>query len=485
MDGLRIEMQKTMFDMRNTKFDWKKFGRRALPVAALGLAATAALCAKKQSSPPNPALLQTRLRFQCQPASTWEKKGMLPSPASLEKSLKAAGLKPSEILSLRRAAQRLRGPIEKDIVDIETKCQAARETGGDASSTCSALYREAVATWRQKGYFEEPQEFERPRSVGELNIITQEDESYGRDIGCPLPLLLTRTVDCPIDPQCLGAAQTEACADALEANGVVLLGNILARPEVQALRDRFQLQISALDQKKTKDGSFPPVRTFIPEALEAEDPDLVVVQSTTGRHHYILRGRPLEMAVSAAQAGAVPVLWTFLERAARAAGLPEDSRPYISEVQLLVSDPCAVDQFWHVDNTAPGLTLFIPLTEVPEDLGPTLFHPGSQWYYGQVPGSSSVFSRLSNFASSFLSSEGVMVGAMGAGDGLLYDSRIIHRGAINKRYDRTRVALVFRYDFKRPPGIGVVGSQVLSWAGNSLALFQSFYSKLPSGDSAK
>lgn len=34
------------------------------------------------------------------------------------------------------------------------------------------------------------------------------------------------------------------------------------------------------------------------------------------------------------------------------------------QVQLLVTDPCAIDQFWHVDNTAPGLTLFIPLTQV-------------------------------------------------------------------------------------------------------------------------
>ena len=45
---------------------------------------------------------------------------------------------------------------------------------------------------------------------------------------------------------------------------------------------------------------------------------------------------------------------------------------------------------------------------------------------------------------------------LNAGDAFLYDSRLLHRSAANRRYDRTAAVLVFRYDFERPPGMGCV-----------------------------
>ncbi|CAK8995291.1 Ankyrin-3 (ANK-3) (Ankyrin-G) [Durusdinium trenchii] len=49
---------------------------------------------------------------------------------------------------------------------------------------------------------------------------------------------------------------------------------------------------------------------------------------------------------------------------------------YLSECQLLVSDPGAVNQIWHCDNLQPGLTMILPLTDVDEELGPTHLLPG-------------------------------------------------------------------------------------------------------------
>merc|ERR1719203_247581 len=130
---------------------------------------------------------------------------------------------------------------------------------------------------------------------------------------------------------------------------------------------------------------------------------------------------------------------------------------YVSEVQILVSDPCAVDQFWHIDNTAPGVTVLLPLTPVPEEIGPTAFLPSSHLLFGKGPGSSpGLIGRCMAFASSMLTADGVPATSMNAGDALIYDSRLLHYGKANRLYDRTRVALVFRCDFMRPPGVGVV-----------------------------
>ena len=39
--------------------------------------------------------------------------------------------------------------------------------------------------------------------------------------------------------------------------------------------------------------------------------------------------------------------------------------PYLSEVQLAICDPLAEAQFWHKDNAAHGLTVLVPLTNMP------------------------------------------------------------------------------------------------------------------------
>jgi len=332
--------------------------------------------------------------------------------------------------------------------------------------------------WMKAGYLAEPVQ-RRTAHLAKMGVdsISNIDESYGRDIGSEVPLcLLAEGSDaetCRLD-----AEEWAAAAQALDDHGVTLLQTLLPLSKVHELRERLHVHGSALDntKKNSTASGVAAVREYDCSPLQEEDPDLEPIQSTPGRRHFYLRGRLLEEAVKHVQTGAMPLVWEYLSRVAPDPSFPSRRRPYISEVQLIVSDPCAVDQFWHVDNTAPGLTLLVPLTPVPAELGPTLFLPGSHHLFEERTGR---FSRLRNFLASVLASDGVTVGAMGPGDALVYDSRIVHRGAANRKYNRTRVALIFRYDFERPPGIGPVGSQLMSWSGNIMSGLLSSYSMLP------
>lgn len=261
-----------------------------------------------------------------------------------------------------------------------------------------------------------------------------------------------------------------AASDSLEVHGAVVLRELISTEQVMRLRERMHLQSSQLDLAKCK-GGVPPIREFNSKPLQAEDEDLEPHMSTPGRKHFYLRGRIFEQQVAEAQAGAMPLVWEHLLKQ----GAPQGLKPYLSEVQLMVSDPCAVDQFWHVDNAASGLTLVVPLTAIPGDMGGTLLLPGSHHLFSNQ----GTVSRVQNFFSSLLSANGQPSVMLNAGDAFLYDSRLLHRSAANRRYDRTAAVLVFRYDFERPPGMGLIAAQIWSWTGNLLSGLHRFYSRLP------
>merc|ERR1719244_1810416 len=62
-------------------------------------------------------------------------------------------------------------------------------------------------------------------------------------------------------------------------------------------------------------------------------------------------------------------------------------RLFLSECQLLVSDPGAAPQIWHRDNRQPGLTMILPLTEVDDSVGPTQLLPGTHHMMSGCTGS--------------------------------------------------------------------------------------------------
>ncbi|CAE7397866.1 unnamed protein product [Symbiodinium natans] len=465
MEGVTLEFRKAWHDLTKMKIDWQNLGRRSLPLVAASALSTGALILWKQQVPPKGDLLAASCTFRCTADSRLS--------GSVVEQLREAGAGAAEVAALRRAAQRLRGPIERDLMRAQLEAEKLQDK--------RHLYVQLVEEWRQAGFFQEPLEAKRPRAanVG-IDLVTQIDESYGRDIGSEVPLCLLEE-KAGSDPASVRRSLTpeewQAAADALEVHGVAILKGMLTLKEVGELRGQVHLHSSAMDIARSRGPpEAVPVREFKAEALQAEDEELEPYMSAPGRQHYYLRGRVFEEAVQAAQRAAMPLVWEVLCRQHAAAGYPLTKRPYVSEVQLMTSDPCAVDQFWHMDNIAPGLTLVVPLTAVPEDMGATLLLPGSHHCVGQEQG---VVSKARAFLRSMLSANSRPAVTLELGDALLYDSRLLHRTAANRRYDRMAAVLVFRYDYDRPPGIGLLASQLYSWWGNALSGFHRFYCRLP------
>ncbi|CAJ1401824.1 unnamed protein product [Effrenium voratum] len=455
MEGVALEFRRAWHDLLYGKADWRSLGRRAAPLAAAAALGTGFLYVRKQQAPPEGDFLAT-CTYRCN-ASDFG--------GALSKHLPKAQ---AQIDALQRAARRLRGPIERDLMIAKLK-----EAQDDAASIMERLLED----WKRAGYFDEPLTAQRPRpAFPGIDLVTQVDESYGRDIGSEVPLcLLKDTRDVSI-PRTLSPEDWQAARDALETHGAVVLRDLISSNQVGKLRKHMHLHSSALDLARSKcPPEIAPVREFSAAPFQDEDEDLEPVVSTPGRQHFCLRGRAFEKAVEEAQAGAMPLVWEALCRQRATAGLSQTARPYVSEVQLMVSDPCAVDQFWHVDNASSGLTLVVPLTAIPQEMGATLLLPGSHHLFKQE----SIPSRVAAFFASLLSANGQPAVVLAAGDALLYDSRLLHRTAANRRYDRTAAVLVFRYDFERPPGMGLAAAQIWSWTGNLLSGVHRFYGKMP------
>mmetsp|Transcript_21452 Transcript_21452/g.39314 ORF Transcript_21452/g.39314 Transcript_21452/m.39314 type:complete len:204 (-) Transcript_21452:185-796(-) len=191
---------------------------------------------------------------------------------------------------------------------------------------------------------------------------------------------------------------------------------------------------------------------------------------------FFLRGTALESLVSDVQAGLLPLVWEHLSKIAAERGLPQTKRAYLSEVQLLITDPCASEQFWHADNISAGLSVVVPLTSVKTDTGAIQLMYGTHHLFNEEL---SQPRRWLNFLSSFLSVDGLEAVTMQAGDALVYDSRVIHKTGANESFNRTRVDLVFRYDFERPPGVTWFGTTVITFVGKGLGLLQGMYSCIP------
>lgn len=72
--------------------------------------------------------------------------------------------------------------------------------------------------WRSEGLDREPVEFRRPREPNTgVDYLSQQDESYGRDVGCQLPLCLLREKGSASDPSSLSPEVTAAAGAARSA----------------------------------------------------------------------------------------------------------------------------------------------------------------------------------------------------------------------------------------------------------------------------
>lgn len=152
---------------------------------------------------------------------------------------------------------------------------------------------------------------------------------------------------------------------------------------------------------------------------------------------------------------------------------PQNVRGFLSECQLLVTDPGAVPQIWHRDNRQPGLTVLMPLTDVDDEVGPTQLLPGTHHLVaGGAIRATAALQRSGGSASAV---------PLVPGDLLVYDARLLHRGLGNMSYNRCRVIFAMRFDYTDtpPPGATVLQTQAARLVGALLDCLGSFYTLLP------
>lgn len=127
----------------------------------------------------------------------------------------------------------------------------------------------------------------------------------------------------------------------------------------------------------------------------------------------------------------------------------------MTTLQIVDSLPGNTIQIWHADNAEKGITVIIPLIDLTDRNGPTELISGSHnllcntWTKNaESRGDDSVWSKLS-----------VVKPLLSAGDGLILDARLLHRGGANIS-ETSRAILVVRFDNKnsQPPSMGIMGA---------------------------
>ena len=147
------------------------------------------------------------------------------------------------------------------------------------------------------------------------------------------------------------------------------------------------------------------------------------------------------------------------------------TRYELTDVQFLNAYPTSTNQIWHCDNKFKGLTAIVALKDI-DDNGPTELILGSHssdyslrskykmavWKY--MPQFLKEMEDESNKDGEIISAPTKpLLACSNAGDAVLYDARIFHRGRGNNGQNETdRPVLVLRWDAARtpPPGTGLI-----------------------------
>jgi len=126
----------------------------------------------------------------------------------------------------------------------------------------------------------------------------------------------------------------------------------------------------------------------------------------------------------------------------------------LTDVQFLNAYPHSTNQIWHRDNKFKGLTAIIALQDIRQN-GPTELVVGSH------ATTFSLWNAIKQRESSLL------LGCINAGDTLLYDARIFHRGRGNNMKKEDRPVLVLRWDNAKtpPPGMGMIVTMTNTYIG--------------------
>lgn len=159
----------------------------------------------------------------------------------------------------------------------------------------------------------------------------------------------------------------------------------------------------------------------------------------------------------------------------------------LTDIQFLNAYPKSTNQIWHRDNTCCGLTAIIALKDVRSN-GPTELLTGSHRH------DFSLWKTVQNVlfegddSGRFMLGQ-PLLGVIDAGDAILYDARIFHRGrGYRQSNENDRPVLVLRWDAAStpPPGAGLIKTTANTYIGCFLYAALSVVQKINSGrDSAR
>jgi len=119
----------------------------------------------------------------------------------------------------------------------------------------------------------------------------------------------------------------------------------------------------------------------------------------------------------------------------------------LCHVSLLMATPGAADQSWHADGGHVSLSehlpchvlnVFIPLLDVPLELGPTELRPGTHYHTRNL-------APMMLLAKAKKTLQSPVVPFLQKGDVLVFDYRILHRGIANQHTELNRPILVLSF----------------------------------------
>lgn len=282
-------------------------------------------------------------------------------------------------------------------------------------------------------------------------------EAQGVDIGVDVPscLLSDSSSNIANAPE-WGSRVREGVTNILQEWGCVLLRGALMPTQVQSIREG--LSVPESDFNASQVGC----------AIRDQDKNVQMWRYTFGRLHCLLRGSKLgSIGIRDIHIALAPLIFSYSQAVANG------EQMFLSEVQLIVTDPNAEKQFWHLDSAGSGLSVFIPLAPVRADLGPQHVLPGSHALSKEGGGFFKGFIRCVEIlaatrGAASASPEGGL--AWNAGDALLLDSRLLHRGLSSLSLTVSVPILIVRYDpvGAPPPNCGRHWMRFCSWMGSAL-----------------
>merc|ERR1712216_833964 len=158
----------------------------------------------------------------------------------------------------------------------------------------------------------------------------------------------------------------------------------------------------------------------------------------------------------------------------------QGERVFLSEVQLIIAEPCAEMQQWHLDSVGGrSLSVFMPLVPVSAERGPQAVLPGTHCLND---GTLSLRERFRRCLVALCATHGAVTGVpregdgstavpcWAAGDALLLDGRTMHRALSNEYLGAPTPILVLRYDLDAspPPGCNRWWLRSMSQTGSAL-----------------